>query len=118
MSYDSTIITINDLNNYGNRLQNYALTKLLGKYGKTTTSYCVASRTVPVCLAVLYYPFSSFVRRCVKGIKNGDYTVLKERHKRMCSFTKRWVSCKECLYRWFLWHYAEKKSLKELCVRF
>ena len=34
MSYDSTIITINDLNNYGNRLQNYALTKLLGKYGK------------------------------------------------------------------------------------
>ena len=77
MSYDSTIITINDLNNYGNRLQNYALTKLLGKYGKTTTSYCVASRTVPVCLAVLYYPFSSFVRRCVKGIKNGDYTVLR-----------------------------------------
>ena len=34
------------------------------------------------------------MRRCVKGIKNGDYTVLKERHKRMCSFTKRWVPAK------------------------
>lgn len=112
MSYDSTIITINDLNNYGNRLQNYALTKLLGKYGKTTTSYCVASRTVPVCLAVLYYPFSSFVRRCVKGIKNGDYTVLKERHKRMCSFTKRWVPAKSVYIDGFCGIMPKKKLSK------
>ena len=91
MHYNSTIITINDLNNYGNRLQNYALAKLLSKYGKTTTAYCVASRTVPVCFAVLYYPFSSFIRRCIKGVKNSNYTVLEKRHKRMCAFTKKQI---------------------------
>lgn len=35
----SAILTINDDNNYGNRLQNYALTKLLSQYGETTTIY-------------------------------------------------------------------------------
>lgn len=31
------ILTINDINNYGNRLQNYALQELLKEYGDTTT---------------------------------------------------------------------------------
>lgn len=31
------IITINDINNYGNRLQNYALENMLGQFGEATT---------------------------------------------------------------------------------
>lgn len=39
MKYKTLILTINDYGNYGNRLQNYALYSLLGKYGASSTIY-------------------------------------------------------------------------------
>lgn len=37
MKYNSAILTITDVDNYGNRLQNYALQTLLSRYGSCTT---------------------------------------------------------------------------------
>ena len=39
MYFDSLVLTISDYNNYGNRLQNFALVKLLEQYGTVTTIY-------------------------------------------------------------------------------
>lgn len=44
MNFENLILTISDYGNYGNRLQNYALYKMLEQYGPSTTIYsCIDS---------------------------------------------------------------------------
>lgn len=47
MKFTNLILTISDYNNYGNRLQNYALYRLLSSYGLTSTIYSSIDNLAP-----------------------------------------------------------------------
>lgn len=86
------IVTINDISNYGNRLQNYAMQQLLKKYGE---SYTIDLR-VNVSTAPQYV--RSFLRRPKLRIGNGLKAILpcsgKIAAQRILSqlrFTERYV---------------------------
>lgn len=83
------IVTLNDPENYGNRLQNYALTLMLQKYGEVTTAFCAANRKLPVPIARLFHPFVACVKRVLSGLKNRNLSLLQEHHKRCVSFSKK-----------------------------
>ena len=89
--FKSTIITINDPENYGNRLQNYALSQILGKYGSVTTAFCAGYRPFPAQVARIFHATVSFSKRLLRGIKMKNYALLKIRHSRCVQFTKEYV---------------------------
>lgn len=93
MKKNIVIITINDLTNYGNRLQNYALTTILSKYGSISTAKCELSS-------------DNVFRRCLKPIKraicnffdyfleflNGSLSLNITKRRRFANFTKRYAN--------------------------
>lgn len=85
------IVTLNDPENYGNRLQNYALTLMLQKYGEVTTAFCAADRKLPVPVARLFHPFVAWVKRMLSGLRNRNISLLQEHHNRCVSFSKKYV---------------------------
>lgn len=83
------IVTLNDDTNYGNRLQNYALTRLLGEYGEVTTAYCAALRKMPAWLAGPFHRTVKMVKLCAQGIKNRDLRLRVKRYKKFRKFDKK-----------------------------
>lgn len=90
------IVTIDDYTNYGNRLQNYALTKLLEIYGckvingiRVYTKEDWVNRTSnPIKKFVkIFYPFRKIENRLLHVPKIKDELLLK-RSIRFCKFTE------------------------------
>lgn len=85
MDRQIVIVTINDQLNYGNRLQNYALIKLLNRYGRVDTAFC--RLTSPLRSLV------HEVKRTVEEFKSGHYRIMRERHRNCVSFTNACAPC-------------------------
>ncbi|KAA8824907.1 polysaccharide pyruvyl transferase family protein [Bifidobacterium reuteri] len=63
------IITINDNTNYGNRLQNYALTTILSQYGTVDTIRCYANDDEPNVCIDIRNRFITAIKCCAPGIR-------------------------------------------------
>lgn len=86
------ILTLNDIENYGNRLQNYALAQVLSRYGEVKTAYCAAAnKSLPAHLSRVVYAFVRFLRRVQNGAKHRNLSILEKRHKNCLEFTRRYV---------------------------
>lgn len=86
------IVTLNDDNNYGNRLQNYALQKLLGKYGDVTTVEIRAG--VSTCRAYFKSIFRHSKQRLINVfnlIKGGRRAAIARRAFANMDFTNKYV---------------------------
>lgn len=83
------IVTLNDDMNYGNRLQNYALARLLSEYGEVTTAYCAALRKMPAWLAKPFHRIVKVVKLCVQGIKNRDLQLRIMRYRKILRFDEK-----------------------------
>ena len=86
--YNYGIITINDDLNYGNRLQNFALTKLLSEYGLTTTvrSTLGVTDVVSGMKSNLRKTKSLMIAR-----KDGIYETVSIRMRKGRDFTRRYA---------------------------
>ena len=91
MAITSTIITVNDPENYGNRLQNYALKILLEEYGPVSTAYCSGYKPIPAEVARVYHPAVAFTKRLLGGMKTGSYGIMRKHHSRCVEFTRKHV---------------------------
>lgn len=89
--YDSIIITLNDVENYGNRLQNYALSQLLSRYGSVTTSYCLTYKRWSALAVRKRVILSSFIKRLLTGFKEHNFSILEKRYKSCVHFTKKYI---------------------------
>lgn len=83
------IVTLNDDTNYGNRLQNYALARLLSEYGEVTTAYCAALRKMPAWLAKPFHRIVKVGKLCVQGIKGTDLRLRLKRYRKFRKFDKK-----------------------------
>jgi len=89
------IVTINDPQNYGNRLQNYALSQLLKKYGNNTTIYLNFADTrlqvMKVALKrMIVHPVRNWFGRVFGS--NQDIRLTEKRRHVFDVFTKRYVA--------------------------
>lgn len=89
--YNSIIITLNDIENYGNRLQNYALNYLLSEYGSVTTAFCSDYKNWPASAIRIRGAVSSFIKRLISGLCEKTFPVLEKRHNRCVHFTKTYI---------------------------
>lgn len=84
------ILTINDNNNYGNRLQNYALSKVLSRYGSCTTikMYCKVDNHIAYLTRSLY----SLAYNIIKFALPSEISALRtRRYYKIYQFTKKYV---------------------------
>lgn len=92
------ILTINDSNNYGNRLQNYALTECLKAYGKVSTIDC--GWPVDSKLKQIFIPARSLLdilKKRVCSFKHFALAADKRKSHRFQSFNNKYglnVACK------------------------
>ncbi len=85
------IITLNDLVNYGNRLQNYALTKILENYGEVNTAYCAGFRNMPAWCARIFHSTVQLAKEIIGGIKARDIGSTLTHYRKCRNFTKKYV---------------------------
>lgn len=86
------IVTINDNCNYGNRLQNYALSVLLSQYGKCDTVRCELFATNRFRQFLLpLHRFFSFVRNFILDFKTGSFSEVRKRRFNCSEFTNNYV---------------------------
>lgn len=85
------IVTLNDLVNYGNRLQNYALTQILSQFGDVETSYCAGFRVLPAWYARIFHPTVKLAKEIVAGIKMHSLGPVLTHYSKCRRFTKRYV---------------------------
>lgn len=87
MKYNSAILTITDVDNYGNRLQNYALQSLLSRYGTCTTITMPIGikKKLPYCLIKGRGILSLFIKRIYSYMFNDERSVK----------FKRFIKCSE-----------------------
>lgn len=86
------IVTINDPVNYGNRLQNYALSTLISKYGKADTIKCELS--ISNKIRWLLCPLRNIyrhIKNTVRDVKTGNYLIVRRKQYNFTSFTKHFV---------------------------
>lgn len=89
------IVTINDCRNYGNRLQNYALSVTLSRFGNVYTANCEWSSGEHT--RQLFLPVISFIRKCLfllSQIKRRTLILNKKQKKEFVAFTDQYVSDK------------------------
>lgn len=92
MNKQIVIVTINDQMNYGNRLQNYALAKLLARYGQVDTALCrtnLHSKFQQITL-----PLRSLAHEIIttaKEFSSGHYRIMRERRQNCARFTTTYV---------------------------
>lgn len=91
MKKSITIVTLNDPENYGNRLQNYALMQMLRRYGTVYTAFCAGFRPLPACIARVFHPGVQWIKRILSGIRRGNLLVRIRHHRKCVSFTKHYV---------------------------
>ncbi|MGR4802395.1 polysaccharide pyruvyl transferase family protein [Bifidobacterium adolescentis] len=84
MSKRIAILTINDPNNYGNRLQNYALTECLKTYGEVSTIDC--GWPTDSKIKQFFVPLRSFLDILKKKINSCKHSVLSSDKKKSCRF--------------------------------
>ena len=89
MSSNLIIVTINDCSNYGNRLQNYALNKLLKKYGYVDTAYCSRRPSYIAASSV----FLRFAFEAVRNINN--LLLIFKKQLSFIRFTNKYISTKK-----------------------
>ena len=89
MSDKYVIVTLNDDTNYGNRLQNYALVRILSQYGVVTTAYCAGLRKLPAPIAKVFHRSVKIVKYTIKGIKSRHLFLMLKQYSRFRSFTKK-----------------------------
>lgn len=86
------IVTINDMQNYGNRLQNYALAQILQSFGKVDTALWRAySRTK---IKNILFPIKRIYDKLLcyyKWLKYGHFKYKNIRYKKFIRFTKKYV---------------------------
>lgn len=87
------IITINDDENYGNRLQNYALKCLLDKYAKAVTANLIVNSVSHADDVFNLYKknFKFFIKRLILFIKNNSLSLYNRRYINCINFTKKLV---------------------------
>lgn len=90
---DSLIVTISDNTNYGNRLQNYALSCLLSRYGEPSTA-CFAlgvtnKKSYILRTAKRFFHLQALKHQLERVIHSGDLEM--KRMERMRRFTSRYV---------------------------
>lgn len=86
------IITINDPVNYGNRLQNYALSELLSEYGEVYTAQCEWSDDNNIRRMML--PLIRFMRKIKRAIRekwDGTLDINTQKRANCSNFTKEYV---------------------------
>lgn len=89
------IVTINDSKNYGNRLQNYALSVLLSQFGDVYTANCERSPDNKV--KRLLFPFKCFIEKMLNmfvQIIKGSLCLDNKRQKKFNDFTDFYVNDK------------------------
>ena len=92
MNKQIVIVTINDQMNYGNRLQNYALAKMLAQYGQVDTALCRAnlhSRLQQLTLPLR--PLAHEVITTAKELRTGHYRIMRKRRRNCTRFTNIYV---------------------------
>ena len=84
------IVTISDYTNYGNRLQNYALTQLLSDaYGETTTARFQSN--LPTFKHKLVRNAKKTAKRLRANIVRGQKLLDLQRTRKCVAFTKRYI---------------------------
>lgn len=87
------VVTINDNFNYGNRLQNYALSVLLSQYGKSDTVKCELFPTNRVKQVLLpLYKIYSLIRDYILDFKTGSFVEARKRRSNCVDFTHDYVN--------------------------
>lgn len=84
------ILTINDVNNYGNRLQNYALTELLSNYGEVSTFTHIPNiDSFSSYLRFRLGPFKSFLKKLIYRNFKSSRALLFQRVKKNIDFSSQ-----------------------------
>ncbi len=83
------IVTLNDDTNYGNRLQNYALQKLLSEYGDTVTAFCTRFRKKSAWIVRIFY--RSLKSTVLLGVRSRKPMTVFKRYLKCRKFTKEYV---------------------------
>lgn len=90
----SAIVTINDVTNYGNRLQNYALEQILKQYSNCTTIHVDVGKDAPF-LGLKYYLFVKYFKPLFHLIKRNLIKVIQlafptEKYLRTFRIERNW----------------------------
>lgn len=86
------IVTINDMGNYGNRLQNYALSELLKKYDFVTTiRLYTAAESKPQYIKAKFRRFNQYVTSKLKSWGKGAKAAKAKRILKGVAFTNTYV---------------------------
>lgn len=86
------ILTINDDNNYGNRLQNYALQELLRQFGSVTTIHFVHDINSSLDYYKIFWrSFKDSLRDFRNKHSNGETKLKAKRRDKFLKFTKNYV---------------------------
>lgn len=89
MKFKSAILTISDYNNYGNRLQNYALEMLLKQYGETTTIYsCINNASAE---KTLIYFLKKMIKRIYSLAFSDDRSLKYVRNRKIREMSNRLI---------------------------
>ncbi len=84
------IVTISDYTNYGNRLQNYALSQLLSsEYGETTTARFQSN--LPTFKHKLVRSGTKTAKRIQANIVRGQHLLDLQRTRKCIAFTKKYI---------------------------
>lgn len=86
------IVTINDVSNYGNRLQNYALATLLSQFGNVYTAKCESSSDG--WLRRFLLPVKQILKTvhdCFDAVKNGNLLLKINLRQQFLNFTNQYV---------------------------